>query len=376
MNPRDYHYMARALQLAARGMYTTDPNPRVGCVIVGRDGEVVGEGWHACAGGPHAEVNALRQAGERARGATAYVTLEPCSHYGRTPPCSQALIETGLGRVVAAMVDPNPQVSGEGLDQLRAAGIQVECGVMRAQAEEINRGFVARMRRGRPYVCCKIAASMDARTAMADGASRWITSEASRCDVQALRARSSAVLTGIGTVLMDDPALTVRDRDIVEAAGGGAVGVRQPLRVVVDSRLRMPVNARMLSQPGATLIATVDGDADGRAKLQGRDVEMDVLPSVGGRVDLGVLLDRLAARKVNEVLVEAGAELNGALLKAGLIDELIIYVAPKLMGDGARGMFRLPGLERMDQCIPLQFTDIRRVGEDLRVTARPGKVPG
>ncbi len=374
MHPRDYFHMARALQLAARGLYTTDPNPRVGCVIVDRDGEIAGQGWHAYAGGPHAEVDALRQAGERARGATAYVTLEPCSHHGRTPPCSQALIDAGLARVVAAMVDPNPLVSGKGLDQLLAAGIHIECGIMAGQAEDLNRGFVTRMRRGRPYVRCKIGTSLDGRTALADGASRWVTSDAARRDVQDLRARSSAVLTGIGTVLLDDPALTVRDPEIVATAGRAAAGVRQPLRVVVDSRLRIPRNARMLSQPGMTLIATTEGAADGRATLGdtvGEAVDLEVLPSVGGRVDLAALLERLAVRNINEVLVEAGAELNGALLSAGLIDELIIYIAPKLMGDMARGMFRLPGLERMDQCIPLQFTDIRHVGKDLRVTCRP-----
>jgi len=371
MNPRHYFHMARALQLAAKGMYTTDPNPRVGCVLVGGDDEVIGEGWHAYAGGPHAEINALRQAGERARGATAYVTLEPCSHHGRTPPCSHALVDAGVARVVAAMVDPNPQVSGKGLDQLRAAGIDVECGVMEVQAEELNRGFVTRMRRGRPYVRCKIGVSLDGRTAMANGASRWVTSEASRRDVQVLRASSSAILTGIGTVLMDDPALTVRDAEIVAAEQSATGGVRQPLRVVVDSRLRMPGNARVLSPSGTTLIATAAGEAAHRATL-GDEVVLEVLPCTGGRVDLEALLERLAARKVNDVLVEAGAQLNGALLNAGLIDELIIYIAPKLMGDGARGMFNLPGLEGMDQCIPLQFMDVRRVGEDLRVTARPG----
>lgn len=375
MKPRDFYHMARALQLAAKGLYTTDPNPRVGCIVVDRDDAIIGEGWHAYAGGPHAEVNALRQAGGRARGATAYVTLEPCSHYGRTPPCSQALIDARVARVVAAMVDPNPQVGGQGLDQLRAAGIQVECGVMEAQAESLNRGFAARMRSGRPYVRSKIAVSADGRTAMADGASRWITSGASRRDVQELRARSSAIVTGIGTVLTDDPALTVRDPQLVAAAESAAGAVRQPLRVVVDNRLRMPADARMLSQPGVTLIVTAaDGQTAGHATLRREAVEIETLPSAGGRVDLAALLDRLAARKVNEVLVEAGAELNGALLKAGLIDELIIYVAPKLMGDGARGMFHLPGLEGMDQCIALQFTDVRRVGEDLRITACPGAI--
>lgn len=371
MNPHDYVHMARALQLAAKGVYTTDPNPRVGCVLVDGDDTVIGEGWHACAGGPHAEVNALRQAGDRAHGATAYVTLEPCSHHGRTPPCSQALIKAGVARVVAAMVDPNPQVAGRGLDEMRGAGIQVSCGLMEAQAEALNPGFVARMRRGRPFVRSKIAAGVDGRTAMADGASRWITSEASRRDVQQLRARSSAIVTGIGTVLTDDPALTVRDPDICALAERAAGGVRQPLRVVVDSRRRIPAGARVFSQPGATLVVSADGQDVARATLPDGAVETVVLPSAGGRVDLAALLDHLAGRMVNEVLVEAGAGLNGALLQAGLTDELIIYMAPKLMGDAARGMFHLPGLERMDQCIPLAFTEVRRVGEDLRVTARP-----
>jgi diaminohydroxyphosphoribosylaminopyrimidine deaminase/5-amino-6-(5-phosphoribosylamino)uracil reductase len=370
MNPRDHIHMAHALRLAARGLYSTDPNPRVGCVVVTGDGAVAGEGWHEFAGGPHAEVHALRKAGEWARGATAYVTLEPCSHHGRTPPCSQALVRAGVARVVAAMVDPNPEVSGKGLEALRAAGIQVDCGLMATQAEALNPGFIARMRRGRPYVVCKVGASIDGRTAMADGASRWITSEAARRDAQRLRARSSAILTGIGTVLKDDPALTVRDAEIVAAAPPGAGGVRQPLRVVADSQLRMPVTARMLSEPGATLIATTMGEAAGRATLPG--VEMEVVPAVAGKVDLAALLDRLAERKVNEVLVEAGAALNGALLAAGLIDELVMYIAPRIMSDGARGMFHLPGLDRLDQSVPLVITDVRSVGPDLRVTARIG----
>lgn len=363
--------MARAVQLAERGLYTTDPNPRVGCVIIDAAGEVVGEGWHEYAGGPHAEVNALARAGERARGAAAYITLEPCRHHGRTPPCTQALIKAGVARVVAAMTDPNPKVAGRGIDELRAAGIAVECGVMSDRAQQLNPGFISRMRHGRPYVRCKVGFGVDGGTAMADGQSRWITSADSRRDVQRLRARSSAILTGIGTVLADDPALTVRPAEIT---GGytptGETGVRQPLRVVVDSHLRMPETARMLSEGGSVFVAAHIVDAGRRATLLDKGVTVECLPAQDGGVDLRALLARLAALGVNELLVEAGATLNGALLEAGLIDELVFYIAPKIMGGGARGVFHLPWLKRMEQCIALTFVDVRQVGPDIRLTAR------
>lgn len=371
MNSRDHTHMARALRLAAEGLYTTHPNPRVGCVVVDAGGTVVGEGWHAMAGGPHAETEALARAGERARGGTAYVTLEPCSHHGRTPPCAEALIRAGIGRVVAAMTDPDPRVGGRGLDRLRAAGIQVDCDLMAEPARRLNRGFVSRMARGLPFVRSKIAASVDGRTAMAGGESQWITGAAARHDVQHLRAQSAAILTGIGTVLMDDPALTVRPGELpADKPWPEGLAVRQPLRVVADSRLRLSPEARVLTGPGRLLVATAV--ATGHATLRDQGASVEYLPAGGGRVDLQALMERLAVLGVNEVLVEAGAGLNGALMEAGLIDEWVVYLAPKVLGDDARGMFRLPGLQHMDQAVPLTFTDVRAVGEDLRVTVRPG----
>lgn len=356
----DHRHMARALELAARGLTTTDPNPRVGCVLV-RDGDVVGEGWHERAGEGHAEVNALRGAGERARGATAYVTLEPCCHHGRTPPCSQALIAAGVSRVVAAMLDPNPRVAGQGLDELRAAGIAVERGLMAAQAEAINPGFVMRMRHGRPLVRAKLAMSLDGRTAMASGESQWITGPDARADVQQLRARSSAIVTGIGTVLADDPSMNVR----LEGHE------RQPLRVVLDPRLSMPETARMLDLPGRTLVITAAERDDAWERLEARGAEIVALPHGPDAVDLHAMATLLAEREMNEILLETGATLSGAMLRAGLIDELVVYMAPKLMGDGARGLFRLPGLQSMADSVELAIEDIRAVGRDWRITARP-----
>ncbi len=356
----DHGFMARALRLARRGLYTTDPNPRVGCVIV-RDGAVVGEGWHRRAGEPHAEIHALREAGEAARGATAYVTLEPCCHHGRTPPCSQALIEAGVARVVAAMEDPNPRVAGQGLRALRDAGIEAESGLLAEQAEALNPGFVQRMRHGRPWVRLKLAMSLDGRTAMASGESRWITGEAARADVHRLRARSSAVLTGIGTVLADDPSLNARLDQGIE--------VHQPLRVVLDAHLAMPPEARMLSLPGKTLVLTYSRDEAQREALEAAGAEVCVLPGVGDRLDLDAVLAELGRREVNELMVEAGAVLAGGFLQAGRVDELVFYLAPHLMGDGARGLFHLPGLERMEERIALDIRDIRAVGHDWRITA-------
>lgn len=358
----DYQYMARALQLAERGLYTTDPNPRVGCVLV-RDGAIVGEGWHERAGEPHAEVHALREAGERARGATAYVTLEPCCHQGRTPPCSQALIVAGVARVVVAMQDPNPRVAGGGLAQLRAAGVATESGLLGAAAEALNPGFVSRMRRNRPYVRCKLAMSLDGRTAMASGESKWITGAAARADVQRLRARSSAILTGAGTVLADDPALTVR------IDGQPAQLCRQPLRVVLDTHLSMPATARLLKEPGATLVLTASAAGGPRATLEQAGAEVRLLPASDGGVSLAAVMDELAAREINEVLLETGAVLAGGMLRDGLIDELIVYMAPVLLGDAARGLFHLPGLDRIGDRIGLEIADVRRVGDDWRITA-------
>jgi diaminohydroxyphosphoribosylaminopyrimidine deaminase/5-amino-6-(5-phosphoribosylamino)uracil reductase len=362
----DHEFMARALRLARRGLYTTDPNPRVGCVLT-RDGKVVGEGWHRHAGEPHAEILALRAAGDLARGADCYVTLEPCNHQGRTPPCTQALIKAGVGRVVAAMQDPNPLVSGQGLRTLEEAGIPVRCGVLEAQAKALNPGFIKRMVEGRPLVRCKLAMSLDGRTAMASGESRWISGEAARRDVQRLRARSSAILTGIGTVLADDPSMTVRRaqiRDYPEES------IRQPLRVVVDPHLSIPAEARILHRDGNSMVATAYDDPELIESLSSDRVEVVRLPGGLDQVDLQALLSCLAEREINEVLLETGATLSGAMLRAGLIDELVVYMAPSLMGDAARGLFHLPGLDEMAQRVRLKIDDIRAVGEDWRISAR------
>jgi len=354
----DHQHMAQALRLAEKGLFGTSPNPRVGCVVA-RDGAMVGEGWHKRAGLPHAEVNALRAAGERARGATAYVTLEPCSHHGRTPPCADALIEAGVARVVAAMQDPNPLVAGQGLERLRAAGIRVESGLLEDAARELNIGFVSRMQRGRPWVRLKTASSLDGKTALANGVSQWITGPEARRDVHRLRACSCAVLTGIGTVLADDPQMNVRD---VETP-------RQPLRIVLDSALRMPPQAKMLAS-GKTLIVTASNDRERMVRLEDAGAEILVLPGAGGRVDVAQLMQELAVREINELMVEAGCTLNGALLQAGVVDELVMYVAPVLLGDTARGLFALPELTDMAGRREVRMVDTRMVGKDSRVTAR------
>jgi diaminohydroxyphosphoribosylaminopyrimidine deaminase/5-amino-6-(5-phosphoribosylamino)uracil reductase len=374
VNAADHAHMARAIRLARLGLYTTDPNPRVGCVLA-RDGEIVGEGWHRWAGEPHAERIALAAAGERARGATAYVTLEPCCHQGRTPPCTEALVSAGVKRVVAAMVDPNPLVSGRGLARLREAGVEAESGLLESEAAALNPGFVKRMVQGLPYCRCKLAASLDGRTAMASGESQWISSEASRRDVHRLRARSSAIVTGVGTLVADDPSMTVRlaTRDL--SGVGPDEPIRQPLRVVVDSRLRTPASARMLALPGGALIACVAGADLARVmELRAAGARVEELPEDRGRVNLESLLRRLADQEVNEVLLEAGPTLAGSALTGGLIDELVLYTAPHLMGDGARGLFQLPGLVRMEHRIPLIIEEVRRIGPDLRLRLRPGRV--
>ncbi len=358
----DSRWMAEALHLAELGLYGTSPNPRVGCVIV-KDGKRLGCGWHKKAGEPHAEVYALQQAGEAARGATAYVTLEPCSHFGRTPPCSDALISAGVARVVVAMTDPNPQVSGAGIGRLRAAGIAVDCYLMENAALTLNAGFAKRMNCGMPKVICKAGMSLDGRTALANGVSQWITGADARLDVQRQRARSCAVLTGINTVLADDAQLNVR----------GIETFRQPLRVVLDSRLRMPTDARIL--PGALIYCAI-GDERKAAQLQNAGATVVVMPDENARVDLSAALRDLADRGCNEVLVEAGAVLTGALLKAGLVDELLLYIAPQLLGDAARGMANLGELVRLDQRIELIFQDVRQVGGDLRIVATVNKRQG
>jgi diaminohydroxyphosphoribosylaminopyrimidine deaminase/5-amino-6-(5-phosphoribosylamino)uracil reductase len=354
--------MARALELARKGIYTTDPNPNVGCVIVAPNGTVLGEGWHQKAGEAHAEIHALKQATDSAAGAIVYVTLEPCSHHGRTPPCADALVAAGVAKVICAMQDPNPQVAGAGLEKLRAAGIETACGLMEAEARELNRGFVKRMQTGRPWVSAKLAVSMDGRTALKSGESKWITGAAARGDVQRLRAVSSAILTGIGTVLADDPRLDVRD-----AAAGLA---SQPQRIVADSALRMPVDAAMLRAGGPVRIFHSTGSAGREEELSGRNVLCKRLPAKDGRVNLAAILDVLGSDGCNRLLVEAGPTLNGALLEAGLIDEVIVYQAATVMGADAMGMFACNGINTMEDLIPLHLVDVRHLGDDLRLTYR------
>ncbi len=355
---QDSRWMAQALRLAEQGLYSTSPNPRVGCVLVA-DEKIVGSGWHRRAGEPHAEVHALREAGVKARGATAYVTLEPCSHHGKTPPCAAALIEAGVARVVVTVQDPNPKVAGEGIAKLRAAGIAVECGLMETEARELNAGFFARMTRGTPWLRSKIAMSLDGRTALANGVSKWITGEAARLDVQHWRARSCAVLTGIDTVLADDARLNVRE---IETQ-------RQPLRVVLDSKFRMPLTARMLHDKEVLIYAAVH-DTEKIAALEKAGVAVCVLPDRNGQVDLPAVLRDLAQRGCNEVLLEAGSTLNGAMLRAGLVDELLMYVAPQLLGDKARGMAQLGELTGLNQRVNLKWQDVRQVGNDLRIIVK------
>jgi diaminohydroxyphosphoribosylaminopyrimidine deaminase/5-amino-6-(5-phosphoribosylamino)uracil reductase len=359
----DYTFMSRAIQLADRGLFTTDPNPRVGCVIVANE-KIVGEGWHKVAGGPHAEINALRASGDKARGATAYVSLEPCCHYGKTGPCADALIESGVARVVAAMLDPSDKVAGKGIERLQQHGIQVQYGLLQARAEALNPGFIKRVSLGRPWVRCKMAMTLDGRTAAASGESQWISDEPARLDVQRLRARSSAILSGINTVLADDPSLNVR------IPAGETV--RQPLRVVVDSQLKFPPEARMLALPGETVVVTVNGIKEDRQQLQKAGATVVVSSkSVDDRVDLEALLGYLAHREVNEVLLECGPTLSGAMIEAGLVDEFVFYVAPHLLGSRGRGLFHLPSLHSLQDRVTLSIADIRQVGPDLRITALP-----
>jgi diaminohydroxyphosphoribosylaminopyrimidine deaminase/5-amino-6-(5-phosphoribosylamino)uracil reductase len=358
----DHQFMSRALQLAAYGLYTTTPNPRVGCVLV-KNENVIGEGWHERAGQAHAEINALAAAAEKVgaggtAGCTAYVTLEPCSHYGRTPPCATALIDARVTRVVAAMQDPNPLVAGQGLEILRNAGIAVESGLLETEARELNIGFVSRMTRGRPWLRLKVAMSLDGKTALNNGVSQWITGPEARRDAHAWRARSCAVLTGFGTVRDDNPRLNVRD----------VTTTRQPRPIVVDSRLETPLDARLLE--GGALIFAARHDAGKIAALTSRGAEVAVLPDAAGKVDLAAMLTDLGKRGISEVLVEAGAKLNGSLLRSGLVDELLIYQAPLLLGDKARGMADLPELVELAGAHRLVITDRCMVGIDQRILAR------
>ena len=359
----DHQHMSRALELAALGMWSTTPNPRVGCVIV-RDRQVVGEGWHRRAGEPHAEVLALAQANGAARGATVYLTLEPCSHHGRTPPCVDALLEAHVGRVVVAMEDPNPLVSGRGLARLREAGVDVRCGLLEQEARELNIGFVSRMTRRRPWVRMKIAASLDGRTALPDGSSQWITGQAARDDGHAWRARACAVLTGIGTVKDDDPRLTVR---AVETP-------RQPLRVLVDSRLEVALDANIV-RGGNLLVACARAMPGKAGELRDRGCEVLELPDAQGKVDLPALLRELAARNINELHVEAGYRLNGSLLREDCVDELLVYLAPTLLGN-ATGMADLLPPDTLAAAPRLALHSVDRVGDDVRLLARlPDRLP-
>lgn len=355
----DHVFMAQALRLAERGLWTTTPNPRVGCLLV-KGGRVIGEGWHERAGQPHAEAVALAAAGTAAQGASAYVTLEPCSHHGRTPPCADALIAAGVSRVVAAMADPNPLVAGRGLERLSNAGVATACGLLEHEARELNIGFVSRMTRARPWVRLKAAASLDGKTALNNGASQWITGSAARRDGHRWRARACAILTGIGTVRDDDPQLTVRD----------LATSRQPLRVVVDSQLETPLGARILSG-GNVLVAGAVADPARIAALQAAGAEVFIQANGNGKVDLAALLTELGNRGINEVHAEAGFKLNGSLVREGLVDEFLIYLAPCLVGHAAQGLFNLPELDHLAGKRSLNILDLRLVGRDIRILARP-----
>jgi diaminohydroxyphosphoribosylaminopyrimidine deaminase/5-amino-6-(5-phosphoribosylamino)uracil reductase len=369
MTQTDAHYMSRALQLARLGRYTTRPNPNVGCVIV-KHGQIIGEGYHRKAGEPHAEINALLQAGDSAKDATVYVTLEPCSHTGRTPPCANALIEASVKRVVIAMTDPNPEVSGSGIARLRDAGIEVTENILGAPARQLNRGFIKRMQSGLPYVRLKLAASLDGRTAMANGESKWITGVHARADVHRMRASAGAIITGSGTVVADDPELDFRVGEFSQLSHEIPQDTEQPLKIIVDSALTIPVSSRILRRPDHVMIATIAGNAN-RDRFVKAGLSVDEYEPDKGKVPLENLLQDLAARNINDVMIEAGPGLAGAFLGQQLVDEIVIYMAPHIMGDAARGMFGLPGLEHMQNRISVNIDDIRAVGEDWRIIVTP-----
>jgi diaminohydroxyphosphoribosylaminopyrimidine deaminase/5-amino-6-(5-phosphoribosylamino)uracil reductase len=356
---KDREFMQRSLQLAEQGMFGAHPNPMVGCVLV-KDDEIVGEGWHACAGEAHAEVNAIGDAGDKARGATAYVTLEPCAHHGKTPPCCDALIEAGIAQVLIAHQDPNPKVDGKGIERLQAAGLTVRSGLMRQEAQQLMAGFLSRVERGRPRVQLKIACSLDGRTAMANGESQWITGVEARADVQRLRARAGAIMTGIGTVLADDPSLTVRE-EILNPHD------RQPLRVVLDSDLRMSAAARMLSLPGETIVFC--SSAASAPGLTNAGAEVVSVSGRDGLLDLALVLQELANRGVNDLLVEAGPTIAGQLVEQNLVDEFVIYQAPHILGSETMGMFSTPSWKELTDRQSLVITDVAQVGNDTRITA-------
>lgn len=362
----DAEYMQRAIQLARKGRYTVDPNPRVGCVIV-KHGSIIGEGWHQRAGEAHAEINALQQAGDDARDATVYVTLEPCCHTGKTPPCANALAKAGVKKVIAAMLDPNPLVAGRGLIKLHQSGIDTDNGLLESQAVDLNRGFIKRMKAGRPFVRVKLAMSLDGRTAMASGESKWISSEASRNDVQRLRAESSAILTGMGTVLADDPLMNVRLSAEELGIASFADEVRQPKRVVLDSHFAMPEDVKIISQDEKCMVYTTVNVGN----KNDYPFTIRTVAEHNGRVDLRAMMKDLAKEEINLLHVEAGSVLCGALLKNDLVDEIIIYMAPHIMGDKAKGLFHLPELREMKDRISLNIKDVRSVGNDIRITAQP-----
>ena len=353
--------MQRALELAARGRASTQPNPRVGCVIV-KNGEIVGEGWHEKAGGPHAEVVALEAAGAKAKGADLYVTLEPCCHQGRTPPCTNAVVKADIKRVIAAMEDPNPNVAGQGFAALRGAGIAVDVGLMEDAAQDLNRGFVSRMSRGRPWLTLKLAMSLDGRTALASGESKWITGDEARADVHRLRAEAGAVMTSVSTVVADDPELSVR------LPGK----LRPPDRVVLDTQLRVPADAQVFKPGARRIVLTVRPRADHMAALQKAGIEVVLTgPSANGHVGLESALKELGRLQINEVLVECGPKLAGGVLRSGLMDEAVLYVAPSLFGHEGRALAELPGVQTLDQRINLQYTEVRQIGADLKITLKP-----
>lgn len=362
----EVEYMQHAIRLARKGFYTTDPNPCVGSVIV-KDGSIVGEGWHQRAGGAHAEINALKQAATKANGATVFVTLEPCSHTGKTPPCADALINAGVKKVIVAMADPNPLVAGSGLKKLQHAGIETEHGLLEPQARELNPGFIKRMECGRPFVRVKLAMSLDGRTAMASGESQWISSEASRNDVQRLRAQSSAILTGIDTVLADDPSMNVRLTAQQLNIDPELEAVVRPKRIILDSRFRMPAGAKIAALDGeCSVYTTTNVDKENRYPFT-----IETIETKDGQIDLHALMKDLAKKEINLLHVEAGSVLCGALLQNELVDEIIIYMAPHIMGDNAKGLFHLPELDKMKHRISLKIKDVRSIGNDIRITAFP-----
>ena len=367
MDQHDHRHMAMALELARQGRYTTDPNPCVGCVIV-QNNQIVGTGYHHQAGAAHAERLALAEAGTRAHGATAYVTLEPCCHQGRTPPCIDALITAGIQRVLVAMQDPNPQVAGQGIQALRAAGITTDVGLLETEARALNPGFIQRMTQQKPFVRLKLAMSLDGRTAMANGESQWITGPAARKDVQHLRATSSAILTGIGTVLADDPALTVRLSDIPTLDGS----IRQPLRIVLDSQARIPINAQLL-QRNTLVVTGPQISSTTRQVLRSTGAELLSLPLHQQRISLPHLIPQLVQRELNTLLIECGATLAGAALQANIVDELIVYLAPCLLGDQARGLVSLPGLTQLADRLDFKLIDSQPIGTDIRLTFQPSR---